>query len=97
MTLAAVALLSTWLDGPVVGGILFFGMAVTFGLVSILPTPHGRMVWALIPAGIMVVLGAAMMLAIPSVFNYVWAVALILVGVYLLLRQTGRGEISPRS
>jgi hypothetical protein len=96
-TVAAVALSSNWIGGEAIGGILFLGLASTFGLVSILPTPHGRMVWALIPAGVLGLMGLALLLALTSIFNCAWALVLILVGVYLLFRPRGGGEITGRS
>ena len=95
-TLALVALMATWYAGEAVGSIFFFGMAATFGLVYLLPTPFGRMTWALIPAGVLAVLGLALLLAFTAIFEYVWAVVLILVGVYLLLRSRG-GEMRKHS
>jgi len=95
-TLAVVALLSTWYTGEAVGAIFFFGMAATFALVYFLPTPHCRMTWALIPAGVLAVLGFGLALAFTEIFNYFWAVALILVGLYLLLRPRD-GELRKHS
>jgi hypothetical protein len=95
-SLALVALVATWYQGEVLGAIFFLGMAATFGLVCLLPTPHGRMIWALIPAGVFTLLGLAVMLAFTTVFNYMWAVVMILVGVYLLFRQRGGGELTRR-
>lgn len=92
-TLAAVVTASTWIEGTAIAAILFFGLALTFGLVYILPTPEGRMIWALITAGVLVLLGLLTALTYTSAVNYVWAVALILVGVYMLYRQ-GRGGIT---
>ena len=95
-TLALVALVATWYEGEALGSIFFFGMATTFGLVYLLPTPFGRMTWALIPAGVLAVLGLALLMAFTAIFEYVWAVVLILVGVYLLLRPRG-GEMGKHS
>jgi hypothetical protein len=96
LTLALVALMATWYTGEVVGSIFFFGMAATFGLVYLLPTPFGRMTWALIPAGVLAVLGLALLMAFTAIFEYIWAVVLILVGLYLLLRPRG-GEMRRHS
>jgi hypothetical protein len=40
-SLALVALIATWYQGEVVGAIFFLGMAATFGMVCLLPTPPG--------------------------------------------------------
>ncbi len=93
LTLAAIAALSTWIEGTALGSILFFGMALTFILVYALPTPQGRMTWAWIPAAALTVLGLLLALSLTSVINYVWALALILAGVVLIYTQS-RGGIS---
>jgi uncharacterized iron-regulated membrane protein len=41
-------------------------------------------------------MGLAIMLAFTSVFNYMWAIVMILVGVYLLFRRRGGGEVTRR-
>ena len=44
------------------------------------------MTWAFIPAGILGLMGILIALAMGSLLNYIWPVALIVVGVYILLR-----------
>ena len=85
-TLALVAGASEFLPGEAVGGLFFLGMAATFGLVYLLPTPEGRMKWALIPAGIMAVMGVMLMLMVGNLINFIWPIVLIIGGGYLLLR-----------
>ena len=68
------------------GGILFLGLAVTFGLVYLLSEPGDRRAWALIPAGILAVIGVLLMLALGNLVNYLWAGALILGGGFLVAR-----------
>jgi hypothetical protein len=87
MTLATVAGLSEVVSGLEIGGIFFLGLALTFSLVYVLPTPEGRMTWAVIPAGILFALGVLILIGAGSVINFVWPVALILVGSYLLYRS----------
>lgn len=96
LSVAAVALFATWWQSEVLGAVLFFGMGLTFGLVSTVPTPQGRLTWALIPAGVFGVLGLAVLLAFNSAVNYIWALALIAAGIYLLFRQRGGGEMTRR-
>jgi hypothetical protein len=84
-TLAVVAALAERVDDMVVGGILFLGMAATFTLVYFL-TGEPRQRWALIPAGILGAMGVLLMLSLGGIVNYVWALALIVAGVYLLSR-----------
>ena len=97
--LTTLALTSAW-DAAVAGerasGALFFaGLALTFVLVAVLPGGPGRR-WAWIPAA-----------ALLSVFDYLWPLALITGGGFLLWRGLGRrhaaepiegsGERSPSS
>jgi hypothetical protein len=86
-TLAVVATLADRIDGMIVGGILFLGMALTFTLVYLLTGEEMRQKWALIPAGILGILGMLLLLSLGGLVNYVWALALIVVGVYLLSRS----------
>ncbi len=87
LTLAVVAGLAEAFGGIATGGLFFLGLAATFGLVYLLPTPEGRMKWALIPAGILGAMGVFIILAATSVINYLWPVALILLGLYLVYRS----------
>lgn len=89
-TLALVAGLEQVVPWAETGGIFFLGLALTFGLVYLLPTPHGRMAWALIPAAVLFVVGLIVVLATSSVLQFLWPVVLILVGGYLVLRALRR-------
>lgn len=71
------------------GSTLFFGLAATFGLVYLLPTPPNHMDWALIPAGICTVLGSLTLTTSTTILNYTWPIALILVGLYMMYRTFG--------
>lgn len=85
MTLAFVAGLGTRFADERIAGILFSGIAATFGLIYLFGEPE-RMRWALIPAGISVLLAAAALTGMISAINYGWPALLILVGLGLLLR-----------
>lgn len=86
LTLAVVAGVDSLFGGNV-GGVLFFvGLAATFGLVSIVPTEHGRQRWALIPAGVSLVLALITAASMLTFVDYIWPLALILLGAYLLFR-----------
>jgi len=89
-TLALVAGLEQILPWAETGGMFFLGLALTFGLVYLLPTPHGRMTWALIPAAVLFVVGLIVVLATSSVLQFLWPAVLILVGGYLVLRALRR-------
>lgn len=91
-TLAVVATADRYLGGAA-GGVLFFlGLSATFGAVYLVPTEHGRMSWALIPAGICLVLAFLASAALSSIGNVLWPLGLILFGAYLLLRSRGASK-----
>ena len=89
LTLALIAGLSEVMEGLEMGGVFFFGLGITFALLALLPTPTGRLTWALIPAIVLLVMGALITAAAAELINYVWPVALILGGLYLLYRAFG--------
>jgi hypothetical protein len=86
LTLALVAGLSSALEGVEMGGIFLFGLGLTFVLLALLPTPEGRLTWAIIPAVVLLAMGALITAAAAQLINYVWPAALILGGLYLLYR-----------
>lgn len=85
-TLSAVALLEGTMTGFETGGIFFLGLGLTFLLVALLPTPDGYMRWAFIPAGVLLLIGILMTAAMTQAINFVWPIALIVVGLFLVLR-----------
>jgi hypothetical protein len=87
LTLTAIVILSQFIQGEGIGGIFFLGLAFTFGLLSLVPTPQGRMRWPLIPAGILLIIGIFIVTVSTDLFKYVWPVILILAGLYLFLRK----------
>lgn len=92
-TLALVVGLESALGGVEIGGVFFLGLALTFALVGLLPNPQGAMRWAFIPAVILGVIGLLIMVAMTTVINYLWSLALIAAGLILLVRafRTRRG------
>ncbi len=86
ITLALVAGFAETASDLATGGLFFFGLAATFGLLYLLSTPAGQMKWALIPAGILFVMGLLLLLASAEVWAYLWPLALILAGLYLAYR-----------
>lgn len=86
LTLALVAGLSPLLEGVGLGGVFFLGLGLTFGLLSLVPTPEERMKWALIPATVLLAMGLLMTSAATGILKYLWPVALILAGLYLIFR-----------
>ncbi len=85
LTLAVVSLLPDY--GVLSGGLFFLGMALTFGLVYILPKPAGKLTWALYPAGILLIIGALVTLGATNLINYVWPLALLGAGGYVIFRS----------
>ena len=86
LTLALIAGLASVLEGIETGGVFFLGLGLTFGLLSFVPTPQGRIKWALIPAAVLLVMGLLLGAAAAPLLNYLWPVALILAGLYHVFR-----------
>jgi hypothetical protein len=86
-SVAGLVLISELLNGDAAAGVFFLGMATTFGLVYLLTGKREeRMTWALIPGGILAVLGLILLVASVSLLSWLWPLALIGVGGYILLR-----------
>jgi hypothetical protein len=90
MTMAGVSTLEA--NERLQGGLLFLGLAITFGLVYILPKPDGKIKWALYPAGILLFIGIAVFLGVENLINYVWPFALLLGGGYIIYRALKKGK-----
>ena len=86
VTLGVVASLDN-VSGLDTGGIFFFGLAATFGLLALVRVDGRRMGWPLIPAGILFVMGLLITASASNLVNFVWPVAIIGVGVFLLVRS----------
>lgn len=86
LTLAVVAGLSSVFQGVEMGGIFFLGLGLTFALLALLPTPEGRLTWSIIPAVVLLAMGALITAAAVELINYAWPTLLILGGLYLLYR-----------
>jgi len=89
----------TNLDGDTEGGIFVLAIAAGFALVWLLGTLVLRQSswWALIPAGIMGVIGAALMiggqaLEALELINYIWPLALIIGGLVIIFRMRGNQQ-----
>ena len=88
LTLAIITIVDSVARELEVGGILFLGLGATFGLLSLLPHPQGRMKWPLIPAAVLLTMGALLTAALAaSVLNYIWPMALVLAGLSLIYRS----------
>ena len=84
LTFSAVSLIP---DNLKLSGALYFvGLALTFGLVYLLPKPAGKLTWALYPAGILLVIGVLVLLGATNLMDYVWPIALMIGGGFVLYR-----------
>ena len=89
ISLAVVAGVDNYLKGAETGGLFLIGIGLTFVLVAILPSPQGRMWWAWIPAGALILTGLVLTATAGKLFQYVWPLALIIGGgalIYYTLR-----------
>lgn len=86
LTLAAIAGLDQRMVGEQAGALLFYGLGLTFGLVYLTSWSGARRSWALIPAGIMLVMGLIIQASFGAVLDVAWPVALIAAGLYMGLR-----------
>jgi hypothetical protein len=87
LTLAVVTGVTDAVGGQVTGAILLFGLAVTFLLVAVLPSGRSRRWWAWIVAAALAVVALVVLLQTAEllvVLNYVWPLAVIGGGAYLL-------------
>jgi len=93
-TLAAVAALDDIGVGDASGAFFFLGLGATFAVVGLLPTPHGRMTWAWIPAGVMLVMSFVVITSTFGLLEVLWPLAIIAVGVLILFRNLFRKQTS---
>lgn len=89
-TIAIVALFDASTSGAGSGGIFFLGLGITFVLVAILPSSVGQMRWAWIPAGILGLMGLLILIAAENLINYIWPIAIILAGIWMISRTFWR-------
>jgi hypothetical protein len=85
-TLAVVALVEEAFHQVETGSIFFVGLGLTFAALAILPNPIGQMRWAFIPAVILIVIGIVIAAVQFPVLSVVFALALIVVGIFFLFR-----------
>lgn len=71
------------------GTVFFLGLALTFGLLSVLPTGRERMNWPWIPAVSLLGVGALVSIGAEGMTGFVWPTALILGGLFLVIRAFG--------
>jgi hypothetical protein len=87
LTLAVVSGATEAVGGVMTGAIFLFGLSATFALVAALPTGRSRHRWAWIAAGVLAAVGLVVVLQSAEllvVLAYVWPIAIIGGGAYLL-------------
>lgn len=89
-TLAVVAMTADTIGGMPTGALFFLGLGATFLLVYFVPTPEGRMHWAIWPAGILGVMGILLTLGMEGFGQYIFPAALIILGGWLVTRSLVR-------
>ena len=84
------SMLPEQVSDDIAGGVFMLGLSLTFGLVYLLPSGEQRQRWALIPAGILLVIGLFIAAAAAQLLAFIAPILLILIGIYLVIR-TARG------
>ncbi|MCB0056763.1 MAG: hypothetical protein KDE45_07060, partial [Caldilineaceae bacterium] len=76
------------------GSLLFIGLGATFGVLGLMSTYLGQNLrWAYIPAAILLVLGLVIVTPFVGMLGWVWPLALIGAGAYLVLRRSGARDL----
>lgn len=89
VTLAVVAALDS-VGGIETGGVFFLGLGATFAIVALAPGQRPNTRWALYPAAVLALIGALQLVGFERAMGYLWPVALIAFGGFLLLRAVRR-------
>lgn len=66
------------------GGVFLIGLGLTFAVLGFVPTEHGRMRWAFIPAVVLILVGLFITIAAYNLFTVLWPLALIAGGVMII-------------
>ncbi len=92
LTLAVVALIAPF-SGAISGAVFFFGLAITFGVLGLMPVGKTEK-WPWIPAGICAAIGLIILATsnalTNTIFAYIWPAALLVIGVYMVVRSARR-------
>ena len=67
-------------------GVFFLGLGLTFVVLAYLPTLEGRTRWALIPAGVLLLMGVIFLGSAFAVLEIIVPVVMVLAGLYLIYR-----------
>lgn len=87
LSAALVALLDQLAPQVETGAIMLLGIAATFGVLSRMRTPQGRLSWPLLPAAVLSAIGLLLLAQSFQVSALVIALLMMAVGGYLLLRS----------
>jgi hypothetical protein len=87
LSVTTLVILSAQLPGQELAWVIFLGMALTFGLVYLLPAGEGRNRWAIYPAAVLLVMALLLMVMMGQAINILWPIALILAGLYIAYRR----------
>ncbi|HEY9078372.1 MAG TPA: hypothetical protein VIO61_17685 [Anaerolineaceae bacterium] len=96
LTITAVIALTTLFKDkiPMGGGSIFFiGIGLTFLAVYFVRADGERMKWAIYPAAACGAVGLAVLIGFSPLFNFVWPVILILLGIYILWRASRKSQM----
>jgi hypothetical protein len=69
------------------GGIFFAGLGLTFFLLTLLPDQEKNLRWAYIPAAVLLIMGLLIGVSANGTINYIWPIALIMGGLFMVWRQ----------
>jgi hypothetical protein len=86
LTLMVISGLESVLDGVAIGGVFMIGLGLTFALVAFLPVSEGNLRWALIPGGILIIIGLVIIAAAEALFGVIIPLLLILIGLIVIIR-----------
>jgi hypothetical protein len=86
LTLMVISGLESFLDGVAIGGVFMIGLGLTFALVAFLPVSEGNLRWALIPGGILIIIGLVIIAAAEALFGVIIPLLLILIGLIVIIR-----------
>ena len=72
------------------GALLFFGIGITFMVISFLNVEGQRLSWAMIPAIVLIAFGLFVGFGQAESWNYIWPSLIILFGIYFLITSLRR-------
>lgn len=75
------------------GGLFFIGLGLTFLVVALVPGGGQDRRWAFIPAAVLLVMGTLIGASAISIFGYLWPLALIAGGLFLVWRNWTSKEV----